>query len=172
MLRAQVLCVFCLAARVATTSSEKLAAPGSTNVTGAEMGKRSREKVAIFGGDGLLVIVVVVVGRSLKLQLVRGVQKVQWTTSDLTVPVELIQEVCGDLTGEHTFSYSVNEAWRHLLTSHAQGEDCGNLWTGRHWDPTAACSGGSLNRACLHCHTKRVGYKCSPKTFESGPDGK
>ncbi len=41
--------------------SEKLAAPGSTNVIGAEMGRSSREKVATFGGDGLLVVVVVVV---------------------------------------------------------------------------------------------------------------
>ena len=164
MFRARVVCVFCFAAHAAATSSDKLAAPGSTNDTDVEVGRRSREKVATFRGDGL--------SGSLKLQLVRGVQNVQWTTSDMTVPVELIQEVCGDSTGEHTFSYGINEAWRHLLTSHAQGEGCGALWTGGHWDPTAACSGGSLNRACLHCRTKGVGYKCSPETFESRPDGK
>jgi hypothetical protein len=136
---------------------------GATNATGGEAEQRSTGKVATFGGEGL--------SGSLTLQFNTELDKVQWTTSDITVPMTLIQEKCGDSTGEHGFRYSINEAWRHF-TPHAQGADCGELWTGGHWDPTAVCSRGSLNGACLYCLTELYGYKCSPETFGSGRDSK
>merc|ERR1711974_451114 len=124
---------------------------------------RARALVATFGGKGL--------SGSLRLQLNRSLEAVQWTMSEMTVPVELIEEVCGKLPEAPTFAYRVNEQWLHLLERHAQGERaCGEFWTGGHWDPTAVCSAASRNKACTECETLGKDYGCSPETFNSGRD--
>jgi len=156
MSRSRAACAACLVVGAA-------AAAGGANGT-LGLGNY-RVAVATFGGDGL--------SGSLSLQLVDngGFQAVRWTTSDIAVPVQLIQDVCGDLPDEVKFAYSIDERWTHFLSAHGQGKACGELWTGGPWDPTAACGKHSRNGACSTCDTKS-GYQCSPESFEAGPDAK
>eukprot|EP00428_Durinskia_dybowskii_P086666 CAMPEP_0170423442 /NCGR_PEP_ID=MMETSP0117_2-20130122/37010_1 /TAXON_ID=400756 /ORGANISM="Durinskia baltica, Strain CSIRO CS-38" /LENGTH=268 /DNA_ID=CAMNT_0010682211 /DNA_START=17 /DNA_END=824 /DNA_ORIENTATION=+ len=54
----------------------------------------------------------------------------------------------------------------------AQGTDlCGEAYTGRHWDPSAACSQSSGNDACNACARGiEDGYSCRPDKFSPKPD--
>lgn len=108
---------------------------------------------------------------SLRLGGVVGYQAVNWTTSGISIPASLIQEVCGGLPERQTFSYSINELWEHgRLRRAAQGPElCGSGFTGRHWDPTAACSEASGNPACERCGTSAE-YRCEAGAFDPAPD--
>lgn len=143
--------------------SDKVAAAVGANATSG-LGTY-RAAVAKFDGDGI--------GGSLELRVVDigGFQVVRWTTSDIAVPAQLIQEVCGDMPEEQSFAYSIHEMWSHNLTSHGKGAECSELWTGGSWDPTAACSTRSRNGACVECDTRGSGYSCSPQSFQPRPDG-
>jgi len=163
MARLQVVCLLCTLGIAAAKLADTVGAPRGTNGMGDVVEEATYAKVATFGGDGL--------SGSLTLQLNVGLEVVQWTTSNISVPAQLVRKVCGDLNESQTFAYSVNDAWRHVLASYAEDTGCGDLWTGGHWDPTAVCSKGSLNRACDTCKTKGSDYKCSSETFQSGPDG-
>jgi len=152
----------CLAAGAAATVSDKVAAAGGANAT---LGLRNyRVAVASFGGEGL--------SGSLSLTTTThsSGQAVQWTTSELVVPTQLVQEVCGESAEVQSFTYSINEAWLHPRVLHGQGEACGERYTGGHWDPTAACSSHSRNGACSKCHAVQGGYGCSPESFHAYAD--
>jgi len=98
-----------------------------------------------------------------------GYQAVNWTTSELRLPRELVQQVCGSTDGDATFAYSINERWEHGQRTFAHGKDCGAEVTGGHWDPTAACSEASGNPACEVCRTAGD-YCCDPDSFQPAPD--
>jgi len=102
-----------------------------------------------------------------------GYQTVNWTTSGITIPTNLIQEVCGSTPDMPTFTYSINEKWGHgEAMRSAQGTElCGEAYTGRHWDPSAACSPSSGNDACTACARGiEDGYSCQPDKFSPKPD--
>ena len=125
---------------------------------------RSIGRTAKFGGSGIQ--------GSLTLQVSyqRWGSAVEWTTSDVTLPAQLVQQVCGALPDEPTFSYSINEKWGHWFKSYAEGGDCDSTKTGGHWDPTAACSKASGNEACQQCQTNQEGYQCSAEKFNPRAD--
>ena len=154
---------------VAASSSDGLEQPGvggRLRANGTAQAMRSVAKVAKFGGSGI--------SGSLTLQVShqRWGSAVQWTTSDISVPAQLVQTICGDLPDEPTFSYSINQKWGHWSQSHAEGEACDSSKTGGHWDPTAACSKASGNEACQECQTAPGDYQCSPETFSPKPDAR
>ena len=154
MLRVEVVCALCLVSRALASLSEKAAA------------RTYVDRVATFGGaEGL--------SGTLTLQDVLTLQAVQWVTSDIMVPGELVSSECGELSENETlwFEYGIHEAWRHSNSSDV-GDQCGEHWTGGSWDPTAVCSSRSLNGACFACSTHGVDYQCSPETFDSGVDGR
>jgi len=102
-----------------------------------------------------------------------GEEAVEWTTSGIEIPAELIKRQCGvsELPQFMKLAYSVHNNWLFHLGNSATADGCGLLYTGGVWDPTAACSGESLNGACSKCHTS-PGYQCNPRAFQPNPDGK
>jgi len=100
-----------------------------------------------------------------------GFQAVTWNASGLKLPASMVERVCGVAPGNMTFTYSVNTEWGHgaQKTSGEGPEECSANSTGKHWDPTAACSDESGNRACEVCGTAR-GYSCSPTSFSPRAD--
>jgi len=100
-----------------------------------------------------------------------GYQAVNWTTTAISLPGDLVRSICGPMPREQSFTYSVNEKWGHGdgRLSGQGPEECGVAFTGGHWDPTAACSSMSANGACEVCGTKD-GYRCSPELFDPAPD--
>ena len=120
--------------------------------------------VATFGGPGL--------SGSLKLTKSRQswFQAVQWTTSDITVPAQLVRDVCGDFPDEQTFEYQIHDKWGHSSKSYGQGAECEAMWTGDHWDPTAACGPMSGNGACRACDIEGTDYRCKAAGFKASPD--
>lgn len=155
----------CFVVGAAASSSANSTANGTVEIIEEASGaSRFSGLVATFGGAGL--------SGSLKLEKGRQswYQAVQWTTSDMTVPAQLIRDVCGDFPEEQTFEYHIHEKWGHFFKSHGQGADCAAMWTGDHWDPTAACGPKSGNGACHACNIQGEDYQCKADSFQPSPD--
>mmetsp|Transcript_55638 Transcript_55638/g.161210 ORF Transcript_55638/g.161210 Transcript_55638/m.161210 type:complete len:362 (-) Transcript_55638:369-1454(-) len=163
---ASVACLLCLSAGVGASLSERLTrrapmswAPNRTAVFGDMTANRSEQPLGTImfrvsdESSGAIFF-----------------QAVRWTTSGMTIPKTLIEEVCGSLSDQPNFTYSIYEKWGHGDNrSSAVGELCNETYTGGRWDPSAACSAASGNPACDVCGTK-PNYACDPGTFDPKPD--